>query len=61
MRHGAGSGGRGDLRPRLEGGGGARAPAVIPSPPRVLPRLSHSPARSRPLGALTGLTRPGPA
>ena len=56
-----GSGGRGDLRPRLEGGGGARAPAAIPSPPHVHPRLSHSPARSRTLGALTSLARPGPA
>lgn len=58
-----GSGGRSDLRPGLAVGVGVRAPeAVSPRPPQVHPpRLSHFPAHSRPLRALTGLARPGPA
>ena len=57
-----GSGGRSDHRPGLAVGVGARAPAAVsPRPPQVHPRLFHFPAHSRPLCALTGLARPGPA
>lgn len=63
VRHGAGL--RGAQRPPTRargGGGGASAGSGLPpATSGAPPRRSHFPAHSRPLRALTGLARPGPA